>query len=428
MKNCTHNSVVALERILKNIWSYNMRANIVVLIAGMLLAGSANAAVNYTSVAADLSNISPNDASSVTNANDGSDNLWRQRDGLGEGNVTVLEAKPTEAPPTLTMTITGLHSSMNYEVYVNYIEFTNVGGDQGISASLDNATFYDFGAAGGTAGSPGFVELSGHTEADRVGYRGYIGTAVANGSGEIEFFANNSGVGGTYENQSWFDGGTVVAQGAIITVGSFDANGGGSGYTDGDVGGTFAVATNFDGNSTIYTFSDTADFDGGGTDDTFSFDFVYTMYSGSTILDGNVTLGTSVALVDPSNNSHFGQDYVGDASANVFVPGDSFTLSIANAVFTSGEGGETAIFTGFNSVKKYGTSLVGQDLYIGTTGYTTATVDAANASTVDLGGVLDLAVTTSITSGTAAERLRDLNFTFETQAIIPPKGTVIFIL
>jgi hypothetical protein len=214
----------------------------------------------------------------------------------------------------------------------------------------------------------------------------------------------------------------ALAQGAIITVGGFDANGGGSGYTSGGDSGTFAVATSFDGNSTIYTLSDTADFDGGGTDDTFSFDVVYTIYKDSTILAGNVTLGTSVALVDPISNSHFGQDYVGDASANYFVPGDSFTLSIENIVFTSGEGGFDSLFTGFNSVKKFGGG--DQDLYIGTTGYSTATVGAATASTVALGGVLDLAVTTSVLDPvTADQRLRDLNFTFETQAI-PPKGTL----
>jgi hypothetical protein len=212
----------------------------------------------------------------------------------------------------------------------------------------------------------------------------------------------------------------ALAQGATITVGSFDANGGGSGYTSGGDSGTFALATDFDGNSTIYTYSDTADFDGGGTDDTFSFDVVYTMYSGSTILDGNVTLGTSAALAELSTNSHFGQNYFGDTDTNKFLAGDSFTLSIANIVFTSGEGGETAVFTGFNSVKKYGGG--DQDLYIGTIGYSTATVGAANASTVDLGGVLDLAVTTSITGGSADQRLRDLSFTFETSAI-PEPGT-----
>jgi hypothetical protein len=175
-----------------------------------LTLANAGAAIIFTSVAADLSNISP--ASAVTTVDSTTDNLWRQRDGFGEGDVTVLEAKEAETVATLTMTISGLSSGQSYDVYVNYIEFGNVPGAQGISASLDNnVTFLDFGAVGGAAGTPGFAELSGHTDADRSGLRGYLGTAIASGVGEIEFFANNSGIGVDYVTTAWLDGGSVAA-------------------------------------------------------------------------------------------------------------------------------------------------------------------------------------------------------------------------
>ena len=53
------------------------------------------------------------------------------------------------------------------------------------------------------------------------------------------------------------------------------------------------------------------------------------------------------------------------------------------------------------------------DLLLGTTGYTALSV-GASGDPVDFGGfVEDLVLTTSITSGSTAQRLRDLQFSFE---------------
>lgn len=77
-----------------------------------------------------------------------------------------------------------------YDVYVNYVRFGAGAGDPdgnraGIRGSLDGTTFTSFNAAGGTSGIVGFSELSGHADSDRVGLRGYLGTAIADGSGQI---------------------------------------------------------------------------------------------------------------------------------------------------------------------------------------------------------------------------------------------------
>jgi hypothetical protein len=202
----------------------------------------------------------------------------------------------------------------------------------------------------------------------------------------------------------------MLAQAAEIEFHTFDGNGSGTGYRlDGaGTGKSFDLTITSNGNSIVYSFSETADLDGGTVDDTLSFDMVQTVYTGSTYNATDVTLGSSVQA---SPNMHFGQGYDGDLNANVFYPGDSFTLEIQNIIYTDGEGDANIEFTGFNSLKKYGGAT--HDLLLGTTGYTSLTV-GGTGSTVDLGGVDDVVLTTSITSGTSGQRLRDLNFTFET--------------
>lgn len=172
----------------------------------VLAGGSAQAALTFVSVAQDLSNISP--TSSVTNTGDNNDNLWWQRDNFGQTSETVLEMWDSEAA-VITLTLTGLTSGETYDVYVNYVRFGVGGldpdGDRGGAlGSLDGSIYTLFNGAGGTAGTVGFAELTGHTEGtDRAGLRGYLGTAVANGSGEILVYAN-SGAG--VEERVWLDG------------------------------------------------------------------------------------------------------------------------------------------------------------------------------------------------------------------------------
>ena len=127
---------------------------------------------------------------------------------------------------------------------------------------------------------------------------------------------------------------------------------------------------------------------------------------------GDVTLGSSVAITIPS--IHFGQGYTADPSVNTLEPGNSFTLSIRNIIYTDGEGDETMTFAGFNHMSKFGNGT--NDLLLGTTDYTTLTV-GGTGSEVNLGGLTDVTLTTSITSGNTSQRLRDLDFSFQT--VIP---------
>jgi hypothetical protein len=207
---------------------------------------------------------------------------------------------------------------------------------------------------------------------------------------------------------------------AVVTINSFDPNGNGS--------AGFTVTPSAAGDPTTYSFTRTADLDGGTIDDTLSFDFVYTMYTGSSFDGTNVTLGTSVALVDFSN-PHYMNNYVGDPNTNTVEPGNSFTVSITNISYTSGEGFNSPgiSFDGFNSIAKFGGSSA-VDIYLGTTGAVTKTVAEGTGTTITLDGVTTLAMTTALTSGTTNQRWRDLNFSFTVPTAIPEPASAAMLL
>ena len=171
----------------------------------------------FVSVADDLSNISPATTNEVvTGANLKTDNLWGQRDGFGEEGVTVLEGwDVNEDVPVLTQTLSGLEAGETYEVYVNYVRFGFGGADPdgnrgGIRGSLDGSTFTLFNGATGTVGTVGFSEPTDFTNSDRTGLRGYLGTAVASGSGEIQVYVDDDGLDGGVEERVWFDGASYL--------------------------------------------------------------------------------------------------------------------------------------------------------------------------------------------------------------------------
>ena len=142
---------------------------------------------------------------------------------------------------------------------------------------------------------------------------------------------------------------------AIVQYTTFDANGGGTGYKlDGvNLGGLGSSVSSAVGGPTIYSFTLINDLDGGGINDTLTFDLVYTLYTGSTISGGNVTLGPTVAL--SGLTTHFGQNYVGEPDINTLQAGDSFSLSIQNINYTDGEGNpDIARFLGFEDMHKFG--------------------------------------------------------------------------
>jgi len=179
--------------------------------AVLALSTTAQGAIIFESVALDLSNVSPTSLVAGTAAND---NTWNNRSGFGEGDVTILElwqGEPT-SPDVLEMTIDGLTAGGLYDVYVNYIRFgastSDTDGDRGGAyASLDGVNYSLFNAAGGTAGTVGFSELTGHVDGDRVGLRGYLGAVNADASGEVSFFVNADAA---VEERVWFDGGSVA--------------------------------------------------------------------------------------------------------------------------------------------------------------------------------------------------------------------------
>lgn len=201
-----------------------------------------------------------------------------------------------------------------------------------------------------------------------------------------------------------------------------------------DVGGTSCVSTagaftvtttSTDGATpTVYRFTRTGDLDGGTADDTLSFDFVYTIYTGSSISGTDVTLGAPRPLASGSFDVHFMQDYVGDTNTGALAAGESFTVVIQNIVYTDGEGdGEVATFSGFDAVSKFGTGDAA--VLIGTADASSVPVDAATGSVIPLGGVPDLTLTTSITSGATVQRLRDLDFSFEVAQPVVDTGDLI---
>lgn len=119
-----------------------------VLIAA-LGAGSAQADINFISVAGDLSNISP--TSSVVTVNNSSDNLWWQRNGFGETGETILEMWTAENA-AITLTLDGLAAGKIYHVYVNYIRFgasvSDPDGNRGgARAALENGSYILFNGA-----------------------------------------------------------------------------------------------------------------------------------------------------------------------------------------------------------------------------------------------------------------------------------------
>lgn len=188
-----------------------MKLNTLTCALGSLVLGTAmtQGAISFVSVASDLSNISP--SASVTTTDSKLDNLWRQRNGFGEGDITVLEGWDVdENVGVLTMTLTGLSAGQTYDIYANYIRF-GAGADAdgnrgGISGSLNGTDFTVFNDAGGTAGDVGYAELTGHADTDRVGMRGYLGTAVANGAGEVVLYIDDDGLDGSIQERVWFDG------------------------------------------------------------------------------------------------------------------------------------------------------------------------------------------------------------------------------
>jgi hypothetical protein len=140
------------------------------------------------------------------------DGLWRERGGFGIGGTQIYEnwgtPGTTDADSAdLKTTITGLTAGTTYKVWVDYIRFNHLAPNQrgAIEAGLTDADdMLVFDAPTGDDSVVGGSVANGFINSDRGGYRGYLGTAVANGSGEIDVFIGTNIPSG--QERTWYDG------------------------------------------------------------------------------------------------------------------------------------------------------------------------------------------------------------------------------
>lgn len=167
-------------------------------------------------------------------------------------------------------------------------------------------------------------------------------------------------------------------------------------------------------NAYTFTLTQTGDLDGSAiSDDTLTFNLIYTGYNGSTFAGGDVTLGTAAAPRALDNTNWFN---------NTFTSGHTVSLEIANVSYTDGEGDETAAFAGFTSFRavSYASTPEGDiNYYVGLEDATAIVGDPTFWPDLTTNGIDP---TLYFTGGGGPVRLRDLDFQFETSAI-PEPGT-----
>lgn len=173
-----------------------------------------------------------------TSTNVGGDNLWRIR-GTTSGNMfgasgTVYEAFSSEDNQELVQTVTGLSSGTSYDMYAVWWSATNESWTlrAGLTSDPGGNPIYDrLGAFGNPADmgvftnwttapidnadiADGFPGIQGATlEGNRVMLVAKIGTATANGSGQVQVFIDDTTSAET-GNRSWFDGVAYAPAGA----------------------------------------------------------------------------------------------------------------------------------------------------------------------------------------------------------------------
>lgn len=148
-------------------------------------------------------------------ANDGTGGTtWRQRDNVAFGSGgTVFEG--VEPSPTIVTTLTGLTPGTSYEIVVHFWDPDSDVEDWNIQAGFTVGSLATYSRAaddvpGGIA-SPLSSSLTYDTAPDlfaaggRSSFAAMLGTATANGSGEIQVFLDD--IGSTDVNQrTWYDG------------------------------------------------------------------------------------------------------------------------------------------------------------------------------------------------------------------------------
>lgn len=177
-----------------------------------------------------------------TSTDIGGDNLWRIR-GTTSGNMfgasgTVYEAFATEDTQELIQTVGGLSSGTDYDMYAVWWSATTESWTlrAGLSSNPGGNPIYDRTGAFGNAADlgvftnwdtppvdnadivDGFPGIQGATvEGNRVMLVAKVGTATANGSGEVEVFVDDTTSAET-GNRTWFDGIAYAPAGATATT------------------------------------------------------------------------------------------------------------------------------------------------------------------------------------------------------------------
>lgn len=201
-------------------------------------------------VEADPFSLTPSDATAITGGTS-TDNLWSYRvagatagSGFGtSGNIfeSRAAAGSPENSPQLTQRISGLTPGSSYDFYAVF--WTDKDENWGVQTGLTPGVLSTFTYSGGSGNFP----VAGSQQAITAGAAlwdvlppptddtpttifterpadplimllGKAGTAVANGSGEVDVFIDDMPTTSGGSNRSWFDGVAYVAAGGISTL------------------------------------------------------------------------------------------------------------------------------------------------------------------------------------------------------------------
>jgi hypothetical protein len=206
----------------------NIKMNLVLTAAVGLFAAQATQAATVLTDVTYFDATSANTAGGNTwlpTANSNSDNLWGERAGAGFGfGDTILEsrndtANVDENSPEITTTIASLTPNGLYEVTGYYQTKVNDPPENWhLFFGLTSGSLTEFDSVNGTAMTPLDLAFTdgqtvggqGTADGNRAQFYGVIGTATANGSGEIVVYINdgdllqNSNAAGG--QRSWYDG------------------------------------------------------------------------------------------------------------------------------------------------------------------------------------------------------------------------------
>jgi hypothetical protein len=156
----------------------------------------------------------------------GADNNWEQRTVLGSsGNIFESSGENvTENAPELRTLLTGLTPGASYSVYVHFWDPTSTTEDWSVRAGFAanpgaNTLFSAADATGDLTGATAAVlanTLNFSTaptvfaESGRALLAGWLGTAIATGSGEIAVFVDDLPTSMNVNRRTWYDGVSIA--------------------------------------------------------------------------------------------------------------------------------------------------------------------------------------------------------------------------